>query len=161
MATARSTRFACWLALAALTGAGLGCASLSGSPRREAVVDARFGDERLRVPLDTLVQRAALAPGQDFNATLIGADSHQSHHLVAIRTGETPHRHDEHDLVVIVIEGHGSMLIGQQSQPVAAGSVVYIPRRTRHAFSNESGAPATAYTIYTPPFDGKDRVADE
>ena len=144
--------------------ASLGCASLLGSPQggaSGAVVDARFRGERLHLPLDTLVKRAELAPGQDFNATLLGSDPHQSHHLVAIRSAETPHRHDEHDLLIIVIEGHGSMLIGQESQPVGAGSIVYIPRRTRHAFSNESPTPATAYAVYTPPFDGEDRVADE
>jgi hypothetical protein len=27
-----------------------------------------------------------------------------------------------------------------------------------HAFANQSGAPAVAYVVYTPPFDGKDRV---
>ena len=141
--------------------ANLACASPADGPPASAVVDAQFGDERLRIPLDALVERATLAPDQDFSVTLIGADDHQSHHLVAIRTAETPHRHDEHDLLVVVIEGRGSMLVERQRQPVGAGSVVYIPRRTRHAFRNESGAPATAYVIYTPPFDGKDRVADE
>ena len=105
--------------------------------------------------------RAVLAPDSDFRATLIGRDEHHSHHLVAIRNAETPHRHDEHDLLVVILEGHGTMLIGEQTRIVGAGSILYIPRHTRHAFANESAQPATAYAIYTPPFEGKDRVPME
>jgi mannose-6-phosphate isomerase-like protein (cupin superfamily) len=36
-----------------------------------------------------------------------------------------------------------------------------VPRGATHAFRNESEAPAVAYVVYTPPFDGKDRVAVE
>ena len=62
-------------------------------------------------------------------------------------------------LVLAVVAGaHGEMLVGGDPRPVGAGSIVYIPRRTRHAFTNRSAEPATAYAIYTPPFDGEDRV---
>ena len=50
------------------------------------------------------------------------------------------------------------MLSGEQTRAVGPGPILYAPRHTRHAFTNESAQPATAYAIFTPPFEGKDRV---
>ena len=148
------------LALAATT---TGCATAGRTPTDPgpAVIDAQLGRQRVRVSLDALADRVQLADGSDFRAELVGRDEHQSHHVVAIRTGEVPHRHDEHDLLVILLRGHGEILIGLETQPVGAGSILYIPRHTRHAFTNRSDQPAIAYTVYTPAFDGKDRVDAE
>jgi mannose-6-phosphate isomerase-like protein (cupin superfamily) len=132
----------------------LGCA---GPP---AVVDAGL-EPRLTVPLDELPARARLAADQDFRVVLLGRDAHSSHHIVAIRHGETLHRHDRHDLLVVMVEGHGTLQLGDELRTVGEGSVLYVPRGTRHAFTNASDAPATAYAIYMPAFDGKDRVEAE
>ncbi len=118
------------------------------------VLDALFGSERVSHSFDSLARRAALSGDSDFRVELIGRDEHHSHHVVSIRNAESPHRHDRHDLVVVLLKGHGEMLIGRETRPVGVGSILYIPRHTRHAFSNLSGEPATAYVIYTPPFDG-------
>ncbi len=59
---------------------------------------------------------------------------------------------------MVIARGFGTMRIGDQTQPVGEGSVLYVPRGTVHAFANQSGAPSVAYVVYTPPFDGKDRV---
>jgi mannose-6-phosphate isomerase-like protein (cupin superfamily) len=53
------------------------------------------------------------------------------------------------------------MRIGDETRPIAPGSILYVPRGTVHAFTNQSGAPAASYAIYFPPFDGKDRVPVE
>ena len=112
-------------------------------------------------PLASLPERVALAPGQDFRVVELGRDAHASHHAVGIRHGETLHRHDRHELLVVMVEGHGTMQIGREIRTVGEGSVLYVPRGTVHAFTNASGAPATAYVLYWPPYDGKDRVAAE
>ena len=121
-------------------------------------VDALLGAERVRIPLAALADRVPLAADQDFRVVELGRDTGTSHHLVAIRTAETPHRHDRHDLFVVVVRGHGKMRIGGEALPIGPGSVVYVPRGAVHAFTNESAAPAVSYAIYSPPFDGKDRV---
>ena len=36
-------------------------------------------------------------------------------------------------------------------------SFLHVPRKTPHAFSNESETPAVAYVIYAPPLDPLDR----
>jgi mannose-6-phosphate isomerase-like protein (cupin superfamily) len=71
---------------------------------------------------------------------------------------EVPHRHDTHDLVVVMLRGYGTMRLGGETRPVGPSSILYVPRGTPHAFANESGEPALAYAVYTPAFDGVDRV---
>ena len=63
-----------------------------------------------------------------------------------------------HDLVVVLLRGRGSMRLGEESRAVGEGSIVYVPRGSVHAFTNEADTPAFAYVLYTPPFDGEDRV---
>lgn len=121
-------------------------------------LDALLGSERKRVPVAELVERVPLEAGQDFRVAELGRDAGTSHHIVAIRTAETPHRHDRHDLFVVMIRGHGTWRVGDETKPVGEGSLLYIPRGTVHAFGNESAENAIAYAVYVPPFDGEDRV---
>ena len=141
--------------LGLLATLALGCAAGGGQP----VLDALTPGGRLAVPLAALAERATLEPGQEFRVVEVSRDAGSSHHVVAIRTGEQPHRHDRHDLLVIMLDGHGTWRLGDETRPVGEGSILYAPRGTVHAFVNESGSPAKAYAVYFPPFDGKDRVA--
>jgi mannose-6-phosphate isomerase-like protein (cupin superfamily) len=88
----------------------------------------------------------------------VGRDDRTSHHVVAIRDREQPHRHERHDLFVVILRGHGTMLLGDQERPVGQNSILYVPRGTTHAFHNTSGEPAIAYAVYAPAFDGRDRT---
>jgi mannose-6-phosphate isomerase-like protein (cupin superfamily) len=126
-----------------------------------AVLDALFGEERRIVALEALETRALLGPGENQRVVEIGRDAHTSHHVVSIRDRETPHRHDRHDLTVVLLGGWGTMQIGDEERRVGQGSIIYVPRGTPHAFRNLSDTPAVAYAVYTPPFDGKDRVVEE
>ncbi len=123
-----------------------------------AVLDARLPEGRLTEPLAGLVDFAGIPPEEDFAAYEIGRDATTSHHVVWIRSGEPPHRHDRHDLLVVILRGHGPMRLGDEERTVGPGSVLYVPRGTVHAFTNASEEPAAAYAVYTPPFDGTDRV---
>jgi mannose-6-phosphate isomerase-like protein (cupin superfamily) len=134
-------------------------ASTSGSPL--AVLDALFPEGRSTIPLDQLAGRVSLAPDQAFRVVEVGRDAHSSHHVVAIRDREVPHRHDRHDLFVVILAGRGRMLLDGAERPVGEGSILYVPRGSVHAFRNESDAPALAYAVYTPAFDGEDRVPVE
>ena len=129
-------------------------ADSGGSP---PVFDGLLG-ERVTLPLSDLAAMAPLDPGQDFRVVEIGRDAHTSHHVVAIREREVPHRHDRHDLVVVILRGYGRMRLQDSERSIGEGSVLHVPRGTVHAFTNESDEPAVAYAMYTPAFDGKDRV---
>ena len=125
------------------------------------VVDALFPSGRLNQPIDALLAAHPLEPGKNFQVTELGRDAASSQHLVWIVDREQPHRHDTHDLFVVMLRGWGTLRIGSETKPVGPGSILYIPRATPHAFTNLSGAPAASYAIYFPPFDGKDRVPVE
>jgi mannose-6-phosphate isomerase-like protein (cupin superfamily) len=128
---------------------------------RAPMVDVVLGGERIRVPVAELASRVPLAEGKDFRVAEIGRDAATSHHVVAIRTAETPHRHDRHDLFVVMVRGHGTWRVGDETLDVGEQSILSIPRGTVHAFGNLSDGVAIAYAVYTPPFDGVDRVEVE
>lgn len=123
-----------------------------------AVLDALFPDQRMTRSLVELADSQRLELGEDFRLVELGRDANSSHHLVWIRDREVPHRHDRHDLFVVILRGHGGMRLGDEERLVGEGSILYIPRGTPHTFRNAAERPAVAYAIYTPAFDGSDRV---
>lgn len=123
-----------------------------------AMLDALYPSGRLTAPLASLPDRVKLAAGENFKVVELARDADTSQHVVAIRGAETPHRHDQHDLLVVILRGYGRIRIGAEERPVGEGSVLYVPRGTVHAFRNESPEPAVSYAVYLPPFDGKDRI---
>ena len=150
---ATSLRVALCAALLAVVGA-----SPATPEPPPAALDALFPSGRLSVPLDALAARYPLPADVDFVVHEVARDAHSSHHVVWIRDREPPHRHDRHDLLVVIVRGFGTMRLGAETRPVGAGSILYVPRGTPHAFANASGAPALAYAVYAPAFDGQDRV---
>jgi len=79
---------------------------------------------------------------------------------VNVVTPTTPlkaHYHATHEEVVYIIRGHGKMRLGDKTQEVQAGDIIYIPRKTVHSFVPEGGD-CQALSIYAPAFDGKDRI---
>jgi mannose-6-phosphate isomerase-like protein (cupin superfamily) len=136
----------------------LGLPALVSADGPPPVVDAWFPDGRRTQALRELGEANPLPAGEDFRVTELARDAHTSHHLVWIRDRETPHRHDRHDLLVVILRGHGGMRLGADERPVGEGSILYVPRGTVHAFRNALAEPALAYAVYLPAFDGKDRV---
>ena len=136
-----------------------GCAQREAAP--PAALDALFPDGRRTESLLALADSETLAPGEGFRLREIGRDANTSHHLVWIRDREQPHRHDRHDLLVVILRGYGFMRLGDEERAVGEGSILYVPRGTPHAFRNASGEVAVAYAVYSPAFDGADRVPVE
>jgi mannose-6-phosphate isomerase-like protein (cupin superfamily) len=121
-------------------------------------VDVLVAGRRTTVTVEDLLSRDPIAPGEPVRVREIGRDDATSHHVVWIRDREELHRHDHHELVVVLLRGEGAMRLGDDERPVGAGSLLYVPRGAPHAFRNTAGEPAAAWVIYAPPFDGKDRV---
>ena len=144
--------------LAGLTLAAVAFAFAASREPAKPVLDALFPSGRLTLPLAALAEKYPLEPGKAFQVSELGRDAHSSQHVVWIVDREVPHRHDTHDLFVVMLRGYGTMRIGSETRPVGPNSILYVPRGTPHAFTNESGEPALAYAVYTPAFDGADRV---
>jgi len=128
----------------------------TSAPKR-ATLNGQLGSTWLSITLADL-SKVQLAPGQTFKIEELGRDEHASHHLVALLDREPLHRHDTHDLLVVVLEGEGEMLIGDRTVPIGRHSIVYVPRQAVHSMHNTTKKPLIGYAVFTPPFDGKDRV---
>ena len=141
--------------------AGLGFLAAPPAEPTPQTLDALFPSGRLTESIPALLAAHPLEAGKTFQVSELGRDTTSSHHLVWIVDREQPHRHDAHDLFVFMLRGSGTMRIGSETRPIGPGSILYVPRGTPHAFTNLSGAPAASYSVYVPPFDGKDRVPVE
>lgn len=131
----------------------------SQEPEPRAVLDALFGSRRMHLALADLVKQLELDPTREIQATELHRDAEVSHHLVAVRTAESPHRHDQSALVVVILEGGGVVRIGDEERAAPAGSILYVPRKTVHAFRNTADTPSIAYVVFAPPQVPGDRPA--
>lgn len=59
----------------------------------------------------------------------------------------TPHVHREHDECFYIIEGLFTFTLGQEEMEAPAGSIVFVPRGTRHGFKHSDGARALVFVI--------------
>ncbi len=135
----------------------MGSILVSCAKQPSAVFDAVLPGGRTTQELATLIDDP-LDEYEYVRIREIGRDDHASHHLITVRIGGVPHRHDHHDLTAVLVRGFGHMTLGDEEREVGTGSIIYIPRGVPHVFSNAADEPAVAYFVFTPPYDGKDRV---
>ena len=84
--------------------------------------------------------------------------SYGSHQVVRLNESEKPHRHFKHDLTVFMVKGKVRMHLGDRIFMAHAGDVIEIPKGTFHWAEKITKESPEAYTIFNPPFDGKDIV---
>jgi quercetin dioxygenase-like cupin family protein len=106
--------------------------------------------------LDDLVRRHPLADDANIRADEVGRTAAATVHLVQVRSGETPHRHERHDLVVTVLRGRGTLRMGDTERPMRPGDVAVVRRGAPHWFTNLGGEPAVALVVFAPPLDAPD-----
>jgi quercetin dioxygenase-like cupin family protein len=70
--------------------------------------------------------------------------------LVASSEGPPLHTHANEDEAIYVIDGEVRFKLGDEIQTGAAGSYVFIPRGTPHAWQNVGGGPARMLFHFTP-----------
>jgi mannose-6-phosphate isomerase-like protein (cupin superfamily) len=116
------------------------------------------GGQVERLPLDLLLAKPRFARPDNIIAVTLAVGADSSHHLVQVRQAEPPHLHATHDLSVRLVRGQGQMHLGNQVFPVAVGDTTFIPRGVPHYFENTGATPAALLAVFSPAFDGHDRV---
>jgi mannose-6-phosphate isomerase-like protein (cupin superfamily) len=111
--------------------------------------------------IDSLLNEHPMVKGQNMRSDVIAWDSTSSVHLTQVETSVDMHHHATHDENVWIIRGAGRLTLGDQKIKVKAGQVVHIPRGTSHAFHNLGSNPAVVISVFSPGFDGKDRIYEE
>lgn len=109
--------------------------------------------------LDALLEE--LSDGGNVTARLLGKGASVSHHLVRVRTREGLHRHNRHDLTVVLVRGSGDLVVGEKPLRLEEGAVAFVPRKTPHEFVNTDRLDAVLLALFTPAYDGKDRESLE
>jgi len=139
---------------AVLAAALAGCASPRASyvayPFEEPVVS-------------DLAERAGpMDESQELQVTPLGRTASASHHLIQLKGEEPPHRHMDHDLVVVILRGAGVLELdsGGKLRPIGfePGHVLTIPRGVAHATRSDGGTPVLAFAVFSPPLDESDTV---
>lgn len=108
--------------------------------------------------IDELLAARPLASGANVRIDEIARTAGASVHLVQVRTGETPHRHLKHDLVVHVIRGRGVLVLEGDRRAMAGGDIVVVPRGAVHWFTNGGADVAVTLVTFAPPLDAPDNV---
>lgn len=111
--------------------------------------------------LDRLKWENAIRPEDSIVKTLILETDYSSAHLIQIRGEEKKHVHEFHDSMVFVQSGSGRMYLGKSSFKAGPGAIIFIPHGVEHRFVNGGPEPATAISIFSPAFDGKDIIYKE
>jgi mannose-6-phosphate isomerase-like protein (cupin superfamily) len=86
----------------------------------------------------------------------IGSLPGASVHHLSTTTGVNPHVHRTHDETVVILSGTGRIHVGETERDTSPGLTLVIPRGTVHSLEVFEGT-VEAVSIFTPPFDGKDR----
>ncbi len=88
----------------------------------------------------------------------LNSDEHASSFIIFVKESVRLHRHDEHTEYVIILEGKGTMLLGEKTVPLKKGQVINIPKGTPHAVTVTSKKPMKVLSVQCPKFIGKDRI---
>jgi mannose-6-phosphate isomerase-like protein (cupin superfamily) len=91
-------------------------------------------------------------------ASKTGGDSLATGFVIVIRKEVKLHKHVHHSEHVYIISGSAQMRIGDKTQTVAAGDLVFIPKGTAHGVKVTSSEPLKVVSVQSPAFDGTDRV---
>lgn len=89
---------------------------------------------------------------------ILSSDSLSTSFVLCIHGDVEPHLHMNHTEHVHVLEGSGTMLLGDSIFSIAPGSFIAIPRRTPHAVRVSGDVPLRVISVQAPFFDGSDRV---
>ena len=137
------------LAASLIVLAGCGCGqrhTASPSPR----VIAPTGDVKVAWTEAELTHDPSIRP--------LHADGRMSAVVLRLQGSEKPHRHVEHDLVVVLLTGRARLHLADRVVEAAPGDVMEIPRGVPHWAENIGPGACTAYVVSTPPLDPQDNV---
>ena len=103
------------------------------------------------------------APGRiEGEAPVAAAELHRgrgvSIHRVEVARAVRPHRHERHEETVVMLAGQGVFTLDGEEHRIGPGAVMHIPRGAVHAYRHEGEGTTQVVSIFTPAFDGEDRV---
>lgn len=100
-------------------------------------------------------QRGASSPTASSRYVALGSQTEQEYGLFDYRIeahapGAVPHYHEHFTESFYVLEGELALLAGDEWMTAGVGDLVYVPRKSVHAFRNDSDAEARFILLFTP-----------
>jgi mannose-6-phosphate isomerase-like protein (cupin superfamily) len=89
------------------------------------------------------------------------SDSLASSFCIVIKKEVKPHKHITHSEHVFVVEGEGTMKMGDKIFSLKKNDLVFIPKNTIHSVKSTGKTPLKVISIQSPMFDGSDRIMTE
>jgi len=108
--------------------------------------------------LEERLAESPLAPGAALRSDELHRGSEASLHLVQVRDAVAPHYHRDHDETVYVIRGEALFTLAGEEMALRPGTLLHVPRRLVHSVRVLGAEPCAVLSLFTPPFDGKDRI---
>lgn len=73
--------------------------------------------------------------------------------LMALQPGEEigAEVHDDHDQILIIVEGNGQAVLSGQAREVGANDLIFVHAGVEHNFINTGKRTLKLYTVYAPP----------
>jgi quercetin dioxygenase-like cupin family protein len=113
-----------------------------------------------KVNLIDLAQQKSVDTKGGLNITQVASGKNASVNLVMGPAGSIlkMHYHRYHDEITYCIKGQAAMNVSGKELVMKAGDLMYIPALTLHGSEVTSNETLQLISIFTPPFDGKDRI---
>ncbi|HZP27006.1 MAG TPA: cupin domain-containing protein [Dehalococcoidia bacterium] len=97
-----------------------------------------------------------IQPGERFHWTWLATADHSTLNLVQAQGSAEPdssrlHVHAEHDETAYIIQGQAQFRLGEETQPVQSGSVIFVPAGMVHG--PVQGDKLAILSLYGPSFD--------
>ena len=89
------------------------------------------------------------------------SDSLASSFCIVIKKEVKSHRHLTHSEHLVIMEGQGTMKMGDKTILIKKGDLIFIPKNTIHSVMNTGKTPLKVISLQSPFFDGKDRIMTE
>jgi len=89
---------------------------------------------------------------------LIAEDTLSSTFLIWVKKSVAEHYHAKHTENIYVLEGEGTMTLGDRTFTIRPGDHVFIPLGTRHSVETTEDKTLKVLSIQSPRFDGTDRI---
>jgi quercetin dioxygenase-like cupin family protein len=87
----------------------------------------------------------------------IAGDSLSTSFIIWIKQEVKSHKHEWHSETILVLEGEGTMRLGDTSFAIKPGDYVFIPKQTYHSVTVTKGI-LKVLSVQSPHFDGSDRI---
>jgi len=108
--------------------------------------------------LSKIAKEHPIDPATGRTITLVESGKHATVTVWQFQTGIAPHYHREHDEVIYCESGEGMARLGDQTIRMRPGDFVVIPPGVPHGVRVTSKEPMRGLSVFSPVFDGKDRV---